>query len=115
MLGTLDPISQPAKVANMLPEKLSPLLAKIVQRKLSPVRDDGCFDLLPREVILQIFSYLDIASLVRVSEVCSTFKELGRDPFLFSVVDLRQVFHCSSSSTLSWLLPLSSKLTKLDL
>jgi len=149
MLGTLDPISQPAKVANMLPEKLSPLLAKIVQRKLhilphprrvvqecadqlnrhalnkfirdtiqrerSPVRDDGYFDLLPREVILHIFSYLDITSLVRVSEVCSTFKELGRDPFLFSVVDLRQVFHCSSSSTLTWLLPLSSKLTQLDL
>ena len=86
-----------------------------IQRERSPVRDNGCFDLLPREVILDIFSYLDISSLIRVSEVCSTFRDLARDPFLFSVLDLRQVFHCCSSATLAWLLPLSCKLTKLDL
>jgi len=149
MLGTLDPISPSAKVASMLPDVMSPILAKIVKRKLhivphprravqecadqlnrralnqfirdtiqrerSPIRDNGYFDLLPREVILDIFSYLDISSLLRVSEVCHIFRDLSRDPFLFSEVDLRQVFHCCSSATLSWLIPLSSKLTKLDL
>lgn len=149
MVGTLDPISLSAKVNAMLPEHMSPLLSKIVKRKLhvlphprrvlqectdqlsrpalnkfiretiqrekSPVKDNGFFDLLPREVILHIFTYLDLTSLVRMSAVCTIFRELARDPFLFNVADLRQIFHCCSSSTLSWLLPVSSQLTKLDL
>jgi len=40
---------------------------------------------------------------------------VARDPFLYQTVNLRQVFNRVSSSTLTWLLPRSSKLTSLDL
>ena len=102
--------------ANQLnPYSLNKFIRDTIQRERSPLRDNGHFDLLPREVILNIFSYLDISSLIRLSEVCSIFRDLARDPFLFSVMDLRQVFHCCSSASLDWLLPLNSKLTQLDL
>ena len=118
----------------MLPEKLSPLLERVVahnlhvlphprhvlracaeqlnetslekfiaaqnQRLTNPATDDGFFELLPREVLLNIFSYLDVVSLVRVSAVCSSFRHVVRDTWLYTHVDLRQVFHCVSSDTL---------------
>ena len=85
------------------------------QRELSPVKDNGYFDLLPREVIVHILSYLDLSSLVRVSALSSTFRWLSHDPWLYTRLDLRQVFHCTSSDSLAWIRPRATKLSSLDL
>ena len=85
------------------------------QRELGPVKNNGYFDLLPREVIVKILSYLDLSSLVQVSALSSTFRWLSYDPWLYIKLDLRQVFHCTSSASLSWIKPRATKLSCLDL
>ena len=85
------------------------------QRETSPETHDGCFELLPREVIIKIFSYLDLISLVRVSAVCRSLRLVARDPWLYTCVDLRQAFFCVSDATLAWLAGVSTKLARLDM
>ena len=116
----LHVVPPPSQVLQACTEQLSPpaleiFLAEQRQREVRPVKDNGYFDLLPREVITQIFSYLDLASLVQVSAVSSTFQAVSQDAWLYSRLDLRQVFHCSRPATLAWLAPRASKLSSLDL
>jgi hypothetical protein len=47
-----------------------------------------------------VFSYLDLVSLARVSATCSRLYEVAQDPFLYTLVDLRQIFYTTSSATL---------------
>jgi len=116
----LHVLPSPTAILRACAEQLEPrALARFVreqaERETGTGRTAGCWDLLPRELVLAIFSYLDLASLVRTAQVCSAFHQLARDPSLYRMVDLRQVFHCVSSSSLAWLTPLATRLTSLDL
>ena len=116
----LHVVPHPRRVLQACQDQLNPtaLSRFIKEQEMQMVcsdRDDGYFELLPREVISKIFSYLDLTSLVRVSAVCSKLRHVSFDPWLWTHVDLRQVFHCVTSGTLTWLTGLSSKLTHLDM
>ena len=80
------PVPVPVRVR---PVRVQRFVKEQRQRELSPVKDNGYFDLLPREVIVHILSYLDLSSLVRVSAVSSTFRWLSHDPWLYTRLDLR--------------------------
>ena len=47
-----------------------------------------------------MLSYLDLVSLARVGATCSRLHQLAEDPFLYTVVDLSQIFYTASSATL---------------
>ena len=116
----LHVLPHPRRVVAACADQLSPApLARFVremeQRARDPARDDGYFELLPREVILNIFSYLDLGSLVRAARVCSTWRHVARDLWLYTRVDLRQLFHCVTTTALAWLESVAAKLSCLDL
>jgi hypothetical protein len=48
----------------------------------------------------QVLSELDLVSLARVGATCTRLYQLAQDPFLYTVLDLRQIFHTASSATL---------------
>jgi hypothetical protein len=47
-----------------------------------------------------VLSELDLVSLARVGATCTRLYQLAQDPFLYTVLDLRQIFHTASSATL---------------
>jgi len=75
----------------------------------------GYFEGVPEEIIIKILGYLDIQSLVRLSAVCSNFNMFTSDSFLYSRLDLRDVFHCVSNSTLKWLETRCLNIQEIDL
>ena len=97
------------------PSALERFVREQERRMWCPERNNGHFDMLPREVILKIFSFLDTVSLVQVSATCTLLREVSRDPWLYSCADLRQVFHCATNDTLSWLGGLAEKISRVDL
>ncbi len=77
---------------------------------------DNChFDLLPREVILKIFSYLDLVTLCRCCQVSSLFHDIGQDPSLYSTLSMRSLFSLVSDEMLIKMKTKCSHVTKLDL
>lgn len=116
----LHVVPHPRRVIQSCVEQLNKrsmdnFIRQINQRETSPESGDGLFESLPREVIIKIFSYLDLISLVRVSAVCRMLRQVSRDPWLFTCVDLRQAFFCVSNQTLSWLGRVSDKLSRLEM
>ena len=81
--------ADPAKIIESCLEQLNPAaLNKFVRQQnllenSPPVKDNGCFDLLPHEILLKIFTYLDLSSLIACSAVSSLFKSLSSDPLLY--------------------------------
>ena len=103
-----------ACVEQLSPPSLKMFTAQQLNQR-QPIKDNGFFDSLPREVILKIFSFLDIESLVQVSATSSLLRDVSRDPWLYSNIDLRQIFHCVNNHTLAWLIQLVDKTTHVDL
>jgi len=86
------------------------------KREVSPNESFlGYFDQVPEEIIIKILGYLDIQSLVQVSAVCSKFNMFTSDSFLYSRLDLRDVFYCVSNSALKWLESRCLNIQELDL
>ena len=77
--------------------------------------DNGCFDLLPKELKLHIFSFLDFYSLVQCSQVSRLFRETAADPTLYTRVNLKPLFHLACNQTLKYLTSRSSLLRHLDM
>ena len=119
--GLLFLPADPAKIIESCLEQLSPAALKKFVRQQNllenapPMKDNGFFDLLPHEILLKIFTYLDLSSLISCSAVSSLFKSLSSDPLLYLSLDLRPLFHCLSSPGLSWLQARCSRLAQLDL
>ena len=76
------------------PASLETFIRQMELREKSPESHDGCFEMLPREVIIKIFSFLDLISLVRVSAVCRSLRHVSRDPWLYTCVDIKQLWQC---------------------
>jgi len=96
-------------------ETLLRFVTKQIDKHVNPPKkNNGYFDLLPDEIILKIFQFLDLVSLVSCSAVSTLFRDVSNDPVLYTVIDLRSIFYCISSSGLSWLLQRCSRLSKLD-
>jgi len=150
LLGTLDPISNEAKVNKLLPDKMGKIMQSIVDRRLHILPQNtteilenchkqlhpaamkqftqklsqreksaeshlGYFCVLPYEILMSIFGYLDLRSLVQISAVSKQFRELSYDPYLYRTVDLRDIFNLTSDKTLDWLRPRCSNLSALDM
>jgi F-box-like len=80
---------------------LADFAAAQAARELRPPDSDlGTLEVLPREILVKVLSYLDLVSLAHVGATCSRLYQLAQDPFLYTVVDLRQIFFTASSATL---------------
>jgi len=112
---------EPGAVLRACEKQLSrPALNKFIRdtirrERSPPIPDNGLFEQLPKELVLSILSYLDLGSLSRVARVCTTWRDLVKDPFLYQIVDLRQMFHLTTSLTLTWLMSRCEKMTQLDM
>ena len=76
---------------------------------------NGHFDSLPREAILHIFDHLDFYSLVRCSQVCRLFRQVGSDPLLYTRVELSDFFHVVCDHSLKFLTSRALLLRYLDM
>ncbi|XP_055371281.1 F-box/LRR-repeat protein 4 [Condylostylus longicornis] len=70
---------------------------------------------MPFEILIKIFSYLDLVSLFRVGKVCKMLYEVSRDPLLYSEINLKPYWHLASSELLCTLAKRSTLLKKLDI
>lgn len=70
---------------------------------------------LPGEVILYIFSLMDLISLGRCAQVCTLFREATKDPMLYTRVCLKPLFHLVNSQCLLALADKAKFLAYLDL
>lgn len=71
--------------------------------KTNDLGDDfvnGYFDLLPRELIRHIFSFLPLLDLCRCALVCRLFQEQSYDPTQFTVIDLSSSWHIVNDAAL---------------
>lgn len=100
MHWTSSPVDCPALLINSL--RISSEENAISKREL-PVEEysNGYFDLLPRELICYIFSFLPLPDLCRCSIVCQLFQELSYDPSQFSIIDLSNSWHMINDNALS--------------
>ncbi|XP_023324560.1 F-box/LRR-repeat protein 4 [Eurytemora carolleeae] len=103
--------------ATMLNKRsLQAFQSRLEERERNPGDSNlGLFDRLPREIMLHILSYLDLITLVQISGVSTLFREFVSDPYLYTSLDLKDIFYCASSQTLSWLETRCSALVELDL
>lgn len=70
---------------------------------------------MPCEILLKIFSYLDMKSLFRMGLVCKQMYEITNHPLLYSEINLKPYWHLSSSELLRTLANRCTLLKKLDL
>jgi len=97
-------------------QSLKEFSKSMVDRERSPPFSDlGDFEGVPEEIILKILGYLDLRSLVSLSAVSTKFHTFSADSFLYSRIDLRDIFYCVSTATLQWLTNKCSNLQELDL
>ena len=53
------------------------------------ITDNGYWDLVPSEAMLQIFHYLDFHSLIRCGQVSRLFRQVSQDPLLYMRLELK--------------------------
>ncbi|XP_075155598.1 F box and leucine-rich-repeat gene 4 [Haematobia irritans] len=70
---------------------------------------------MPFEIVLKIFSYLDLVSLFRVGQVSRFFYEVSTHPLLYSEINLKPYWHIASTELLSTLAKRATLLKKLDM
>lgn len=70
---------------------------------------------MPLEIILKIFSYLDLKSLFLVGQVSKSFYDVSTHPLLYSELNLKPYWHLASSDMLCTLAKRATVLKKLDL
>uniref|UniRef100_A0AAG5DW31 F-box domain-containing protein n=1 Tax=Anopheles atroparvus TaxID=41427 RepID=A0AAG5DW31_ANOAO len=69
---------------------------------------------LAAEMLLNIFSFLDIWSLSSVERVCQKFNLVARDPGLFRAVNLRPYWMLVNTARVQWLAARCTGIRKLD-
>lgn len=67
------------------------------------------------EILLKIFSYLDLVSLFRVSQTCRKLHEVAKDPLLYTEINLKPYWHLVNSSVMGSLKTRCKYVKKLDL
>ncbi|XP_067642352.1 F-box/LRR-repeat protein 4 [Eurosta solidaginis] len=70
---------------------------------------------MPFEIMLKIFSYLDLISLFLVGKVSKYFYDVSTHPLLYSELNLKPYWHITSSDLLCTLAKRATILKKLDL
>ena len=70
---------------------------------------------LPKETLLFILSYLDLKSLMNLSQVCHFFRESVQDPKLYTKLCLKSIFQLVSDQCLATFSTRCSFLAHLDL
>ncbi|XP_066993757.2 F-box/LRR-repeat protein 4 isoform X2 [Anabrus simplex] len=73
------------------------------------------FDCLPDETVLKIFGYLDLLSLCRCAQVSRHFRDLATDSLLYTELNLKVYWYCTTSKALETLAGRCQYLQKLDL
>ncbi|XP_012158203.1 F-box/LRR-repeat protein 4 isoform X2 [Ceratitis capitata] len=89
----------------------------LLKNDLSSEKDDKAVGLkdLPFEIMLKIFSYLDLTSLFLVGQVSKYFYDVSTHPLLYSELNLKPYWHLASSELLCTLAKRATILKKLDL
>ncbi|XP_022109190.1 F-box/LRR-repeat protein 4-like [Acanthaster planci] len=77
--------------------------------------DNGCFDMLPGELIQLIFTDLDLPDLCRAAPTCKLFKKHCYDKLQFMELDLQPQWHLVNENTLEGLAERCQHLQKLSL
>nr|CAD7402773.1 unnamed protein product [Timema poppensis] len=67
------------------------------------------------EAIVKIFGYLDLLSLCKCSQVNRQFHRLAADSLLYTELNLKVYWYCTTAKALSFLTPRCKYLQKLDL
>ena len=67
------------------------------------------------DIILKIFSYLDLISLFRVGQVCRFFLEVSLSSSLYRSLNLKPYWHLTTNELLGVLAKRATVLKKLDL
>lgn len=67
------------------------------------------------EIILKIFSYLDLKSLFKVTQTCRKLYEVGTDPTLYRELNFRPYWNVINDSVLCTISQRATQLRKLDL
>lgn len=70
---------------------------------------------IPGEILLKIFSYLDLKSLFKVTRTCRKLYEVGTDPTLYREINLRPYWNLINDAVLNTLSYRATQLRKLDL
>ncbi|TMW49956.1 hypothetical protein DOY81_004947 [Sarcophaga bullata] len=70
---------------------------------------------MPFDIVLKIFSYLDLVSLFRVGQVSRFFYDVSTHPLLYSELNLKPYWHLASTELLSTLAKRATILKKLDM
>ncbi|XP_061397926.1 F-box/LRR-repeat protein 4-like [Musca vetustissima] len=70
---------------------------------------------MPFDIVLKIFSYLDLISLFRVGQVSRFFYDVSTHPLLYSEINLKPYWHLASSELISTLAKRATVLKKLDM
>ncbi|XP_046802768.1 F-box/LRR-repeat protein 4-like [Lucilia cuprina] len=70
---------------------------------------------MPFDIVLKIFSYLDLISLFRVGQVSRFFYDVSTHPLLYSELNLKPYWHLASTELLSTLAKRATILKKLDM
>lgn len=77
--------------------------------------DNGHFDILPREVVLHIFQFLNFYTLVQCCQVSKLFRQVACDPLLYVRLHLKPLFYCVTNDTFKFLFGKTHYLQYLDL
>lgn len=67
------------------------------------------------DIVLKIFSYLDLISLFRVGQVSRFFYDVSTHPLLYSELNLKPYWHLASTELISTLAKRATLLKKLDM
>lgn len=86
-------------------------------RETQAINEDHPLSLpdIPGEILLKIFSYLDLKSLFKVGRTCRQLYEVARDPTLYREINLRPYWNVTHDSVLNTIGLRSTQLRKLDL
>lgn len=70
---------------------------------------------IPGEILLKIFSYLDLRSLFKVTQTCRKLHAIGTDPALYRELNFRPYWNVTNDSVLATISQRATQLRKLDL
>lgn len=79
------------------------------------LKDEKSLSDLPYEILFKIFSFLDLRSIFRCSQVCSSFQQLSADPMLYLEVNLKFYWNFVDDSLIDSLSKRCSLVKKLDM
>nr|CAD7425229.1 unnamed protein product [Timema monikensis] len=120
-IHTIPPqVDIPSSISSFLDHQL-PRLLKVTEDlnvQTSDLIEDlpySNFNCLPDEAIVKIFGYLDLLSLCKCSQVNRQFHRLAADSLLYTELNLKVYWYCTTAKALSSLAPRCKYLQKLDL